>query len=241
MLCTAVGSVRGEEPEIPAPVGFVNDFAHVLDADTARGLEALIGELRAKTGSEIAVVTVASTQPLTVFDYAMRVAEKWKPGAKGKDNGVVLLVAVQDRELFIATGYGIEGALPDGLVGQIRDQVIVPRFRAGDMPGGIRAGTEALAAQIAREYGVTLAGARIAPLQQRRRPQQVGIVPLLILVVVVIFLIRSGMWPLLFLPHGRSRGTFGGGFGGGGFGGGGGGFGGFGGGGFGGGGAGGRW
>ncbi len=241
VLCAAIGPARGEEPEIPAAVGFVNDFAHVLDAGTARGLEALIGELRAKTGSEIAVVTVASTQPLTAFDYAMRVAEQWKPGAKGKDNGVVLLVAVQDRELFIATGYGIEGALPDGLVGQIRDQVIVPRFRAGDMPGGIRAGAEALAEQIAREYGVTLSGARIAPLQQRPRPQQVGIVPLLILVVVIIFLIRSGMWPLLFLPHGRSRGTFGGGFGGGGFGGGGGGFGGFGGGGFGGGGAGGRW
>lgn len=241
MLGLLAGRAPAVGPTVPTPRGLVNDYAGVLDAETERQLGALLGELRAKTGAEIAVVTVDSTKPLTVFDYAMRIAETWKPGAKGKDNGVVFLVAVKDRELFIATGYGIEGALPDGRVGEIRDQLIVPRFRAGDLAGGVRAGTEAMAAIIAREYGVTLSIAPGYSPAHRRRRDGGGIVPLAVLLIVLVFLIRSGLWPLLFLPRGRSRGMFGGSFGGGGFGGSGGGFGGFGGGGFGGGGAGGRW
>jgi len=227
-----------QEPTIPAPRGFVSDFANVIDRQTASHLEALITELQAKTGAEIAIVTVESTQPLSAFDYAMKIAERWKPGAKGKDNGVVFLVAVKDRELFILTGYGIEGALPDGRVGEIRDRVIVPRFRQGDYRGGIRAGTEALAQRIAEEYRVKLSA---APPPPRGQQPNVGLIPLVILIVVLILISRTGLWPLLFMG-GRGRGGgFGGSFGGGGFGGSGGGFGGFGGGGFGGGGAGGRW
>jgi uncharacterized protein len=242
-------AAENEEPRIPPPRGMVNDFAGVLDPGTVQYLERLIGELRAKTGSEIAVVTVQSTKPLTAFDYAMRVAEQWKPGAKDKDNGVVFLIAVRDRELYITTGYGIEGALPDGLVGEIRDTVVVPRFREGNLPAGIRAGTEALAQRIAREYGVTLSGRPAQP-QPVRRPPDIGVFAPLLLFFIIILLSRTRFWPLLFLPQqryrGGYRGGFGGGFGGGGFGGhgggfGGGGFGGFGGGGFGGGGAGGRW
>lgn len=238
-------AAHGAEPRIPPPRGFVNDFAGVIDAGTANRLDALIRELRDKTGAEIAVVTVDSTRPLTAFDYAIRLAESWKPGTAGKDNGVVFLVAVGDRELFIATGYGIEGALPDGLVGEIRDRLVVPRFKRGDFSGGIRAGTEALAAKVAEEYGVELSAAPRA-LPARRSPgrERLGGGAALFLLLVLIFLFRSGLWPLLFLP--RSRHRFGRSFGGGGFGGhgggfGGGGFGGFGGGGFGGGGAGGRW
>lgn len=241
-LCSA-GVCLAAEPVIPPPRGFVNDFAGVIDAQTARTLEAMIGELKAKTGAEIAIVTVDSTQPLSAFDYALRVAEQWKPGAQGKDNGVVFLAAVRDRELFILTGYGVEGALPDGKVGEIRDQLVVPRFKVGDYAGGIRAGTEALASIIAAELNVSLTG--VQPRRMRSRASPIGgLLPLIILVVVGLFLTRSGLWPLLFLPsQGRRRGynQWGGGFGGGGFGGSSGGFGGFGGGGFGGGGAGGKW
>jgi uncharacterized protein len=227
----------------------VNDFAKIINTETTRALEAMLRELDAKTGAEIAIVTVGSTQPLSAFDYAMRVAEKWKPGEKGKDNGIVFVIAFWDRELFILTGYGIEGALPDGKVGEIRDQLIVPRFKVGDYAGGIRAGTEAMARIIAAEFNVTLTGVPPA----RRRPQiapQGGLVPLLIVLVVIFFLLRTGLWPLLFTRGPRRRyHHWGGGFGGGGWGGssggfgggGGGGFGGFGGGGFGGGGAGGKW
>ncbi|HEY2386460.1 MAG TPA: TPM domain-containing protein [Candidatus Binatia bacterium] len=246
LLLTAAGASAGPTP-FPTPVGFVNDFAHVIDAATKAALEGRIGELKQKTGSEIAVVTVPSVKPETPFDYAMHIAEAWKPGAAGKDNGVVFLVAVQDRGLFIVTGYGIGGALPDGLVGEIRDREIVPRFKAGDMAGGIRAGVERMAAIIAREYNVTLSGTPPPPLR-RQQPAGLPISPLLLLVLLVLFFIvlpmltsRSG------IAGGRRRGGYfgptmwGGGFGGGGFGGSGGGFGGFGGGSFGGGGSGGSW
>jgi len=231
---------------LPTPLGYVSDFAHVVDPATARAITGRVEELKAKTGSEIAVVTVRTTKPDTPFDYAMRLAEAWKPGAAGKDNGVVFLVAVDDRELFILTGYGIEGALPDGLVGEIRDREVVPRFRAGDVAGGIRAGVERLAATIAREYGVTLEGAPAPAERSRaRQPAPLALSPALLLVLLVLFfvvlpMLRSGV-------GGRRRRVFwgppmwGGGFGGGGFGGPGGGFGGFGGGSFGGGGAGGKW
>jgi uncharacterized protein len=172
----------------------------------------------------------------------MQIAEAWKPGAAGKDNGVVFLVAVHDREMFILTGYGVEGVLPDGKVGEIRDRLAAPAFRRGDYARGIRAATHEIAAIIAAGAGVRLEAGRV----QRRtaRPQPTLRSALLPIVVIIIFLVLSSqlpLWPLL-LGGGRRGfgGPFRGGFGGG-FGGGGGGFGGFGGGGFGGGGAGGKW
>ncbi|TMA60479.1 MAG: TPM domain-containing protein, partial [Deltaproteobacteria bacterium] len=90
----------GEDITIPPPQGLVS---------ARQQLTRLLQELKDKTGAEIAVVTVETTQPLTPFDYALKLAEAWKPGAKGKDNGVVFLVATKDHKMFIATGYGVEG------------------------------------------------------------------------------------------------------------------------------------
>lgn len=245
LALVALASLAGAvEPDLPKPQGFVSDYAGVLDASTRQRLDAVIGELKSKTGAEIAVVVVRSTQPLTAFDYAMKIAEAWKPGDRAKDNGVVFLVAVNDRSMFILTGYGVEGVLPDGRVGEIRDRLVVPAFRRGDYSGGIRAATETMAGLIAADAGVKLTG--VAPPQLH---QGVQLSPLqtafLILVVIAVLWVmtQTGAWPLL-LGGGPGRyrgGGFGGGFGGGGFGGGGGGFGGFGGGDFGGGGAGGNW
>ncbi len=240
---------------LPTPLGYVSDFAGVIDQETKGLIIARLVELRRKTGAEIAVVTVPTTAPDTAFDYAMRLAEAWKPGETGKDNGVVFLVAVKDREMFIATGYGLEGALPDGLVGEIRDRDVVPRFRAGDLAGGIRAGVERIAAIVAREYGVTLGPVKNPANAPRRAPSAPGgFGPMAILVLLLVFFV---VLPALSRAANGGRGyrrrryywgppMWGGGFGGGGFGGhgggfGGGGFGGFGGGSFGGGGAGGKW
>ncbi|MFQ5666712.1 MAG: TPM domain-containing protein [Candidatus Binatia bacterium] len=244
--CLLLGCARPAaavaEPTVPVARGFVSDYAGVIDGATVRYLDGLIGELKAKTGAEIAVVVVNSTAPLTAFDYAMKIAEAWKPGAKGKDNGIVFLVAVKDRKMFILTGYGVEGVLPDGRVGEIRDRLVRPAFRRGDYAAGIRAATEAMAGIIAGEAGVRLTGVRPAPVRRRgRRAAGAAFLPLLLIILFFSLFFRFPLFPLLFLggARGFSRGGFGG-FGGG-FSGGGGGFGGFGGGGFGGGGAGGGW
>jgi uncharacterized protein len=238
-------SAGAADPPLPAPRGFVTDLAHVIPAATAARITALATELRDKTGAEIAVLTVDTTAPLDDFTYALRIAEAWKPGRKGEDTGVVFLVAVKDRKVRILVGYGLEGILPDGLVGEIRDREIVPAFRAGDIGGGVWRGVVALATRIAAARGARLDGMP-AP-EPAGQPQSGG----LLFLVIVIVIIAVMVYLTTFAPGIRSRGRgyggyggfggfggFGGGFGGGG---GGGGFGGFGGGSFGGGGAGGSW
>ena len=114
----------------------------------ARGWTQKIGALKAKTGAEIAVLTVPSTEPLDDFTYAMRIADAWKVGRKGEDTGVLILVATKDRKLRILTGYGVEGILPDGLVGAIQDRDIVPAFRAGRIGEGLERGVATIAQRI---------------------------------------------------------------------------------------------
>jgi len=239
---------------VPQPQGYVSDYAGILDAGTKARLTSVIRELKEKTGAEIAVVTVRTTKPETAFDYAMAVAEQWKPGDRSKDNGVVFLVATDDRDMQILTGYGVEGPLPDGKVGEIRDRLVVPAFRAGDYARGISDATTTMAALIAADAGVKLTG---APQPVRRGAPSGGgggLGLLLVIILIIVFLNMMGGGRGGGPGMRRRRGGFGGpiilggggGFGrGGGFGGGGiggdGGFGGFGGGGFGGGGAGGKW
>jgi uncharacterized protein len=229
------------EPQVPAPQGFVTDLAGVIDAATEARITRLAEELRDRTGAEIAVVTVDTTAPLDDFTYAMRIAEAWKPGRKGEDTGIVFLVAARDRKLRILVGYGLEGILPDGLVGEIEDREIVPAFRAGRLGEGIWRGVAALADRIAAARGVTLGGrpGEPPPEPSARREFPVGLLVLFVLLFLAAMLYTASR------PRGFRRGGFFpfgfGGFGGGGFGGGGGGFGGFGGGSFGGGGAGRGW
>src|SRR5437773_7068340 len=233
--------VVAAEPRIPPPEGFVTDRAGVIPRATRERLVALLEELKEKTGAEIAVVIVPTTAPLDDFTYAMRIADAWKPGRKREDTGIVFLVAAQDRKLRILTGYGLEGILPDGLVGEIEDREIVPAFRVGGMDEGIWRGVVALAGRIAAARGVELTGVTGHPVQPPSSAPGLAAVPLVLLALILIFLslvLAYGGGPRLM--HGRRGGFYSGGFGGG-FGGGGGGFGGFGGGSFGGGGAGRGW
>jgi uncharacterized protein len=230
-------------PQIPPPTGFVNDRAGVIDAATRERLTRVIEELRQKTGAEIAVLTVESTAPLDDFTYAMQVADAWKIGKKGEDTGALVLVATRDRKLRILTGYGLEGILPDGLVGSIQDREMLPAFRGGNYSQGISRGVMAMAQRIAADRGVTLTGVPAVPAPVRSAPPQVPLWVIILAVVVLMLLMSRGggrrglrgrPGPVIF-PGGFGGGGFGG------FGGGGGGFGGFGGGGFGGGGAGRSW
>jgi uncharacterized protein len=245
----AAAAAQVATPAVPPPTGLVNDRAGVIDAATRDRLTRLLEELQQKTGAEVAVLTVDTTEPLDDFTYAMQVADAWKIGKKGEDTGALVLVAVRDRKVRVITGYGLEGILPDGLIGNIQDRYMVPEFRAGNMSQGIWQGTAEIARRIAASRDVTLTGAP-APVPRRVRNDAPQPIPfwLLILIAVALMLLmsrggggrrglRGRRGPMIF-PGGFGGGG-GGGFGG--FGGGGGGFGGFGGGGFGGGGAGRSW
>ena len=221
----------------------MTDLAGVIDAATKARIAHLVDELHDRTGAEIAVVTVETTAPLDDFTYAMRLADAWKPGRKREDTGVVFLVATRDRKVRVLVGYGLEGILPDGRVGEIINREVLPAFRAGQVADGIWRGVAEIARTVADARGVTLGTA--PPRPARQPPPSLPSWPvLLVLLLVVAVMLYQASRPSRFR---RGRGSDfpfwfgGGGFGDGGFGGGGGGFGGFGGGSFGGGGAGRSW
>jgi uncharacterized protein len=241
------------------PSNYVNDFAGVLDAATEASLNDLCQQVEQKAQAQIAVVTVKSLDGEDAVTYAVALYQKWGIGAKGKDRGVLILVATDDHKYWTTVGYGLEPILPDGKVGEFgRD--MVPVLRSGDYAAAITSITTRVATVITQDAGVTLDNAPPLP-ATRRRPSSGGGAGVLILIVIfLVFSIlrailrggrggrggRSGfwsglLWAMLFsnMGGGRGGGFGGGGFGGGGFGGGG--FGGFGGGITGGGGAGGGW
>jgi uncharacterized protein len=245
-LAAATGASAQPPPTTPAPRGFVTDAAGVLRRDTVARLEALATELRDKTGAEIAVLVVESTAPLDDFTYAMRVVDTWRPGRKREDTGLLVLLATKDRKLRVLTGYGLEGILPDGLVGQIQDEEMVPALRQGAIDQAIERGVRAFARRIAADKGVTLTGVPAVRVR-RDTPEAPTWLTLLVLLAILVAFGWMASQGSGRRYHRRRRGGVlpgywgGGGFGrGGGFGGGGGGFGGFGGGSFGGGGGAGR-
>jgi uncharacterized protein len=226
--------------DLPKPGGFVNDFANVIPPDDERSMQAIAQAVQQQTGAEIAVVTVNSISPYaTIEDYGIALADAWKVGSEQNDDGVILLLAMDVRQVRIEVGYGLEGAITDGRAGQILDEYVLPSLRQGDYGAGLTNGVAVLAQEIADEYGVTLQNVDVAATPAPSADERgSGLGNLFYLFFLLLFFGgRWFLWPLLFA--GRRRGFFGGGFGsgssGGGFGGGS--FGGFGGGGFGGGGA----
>ncbi len=121
-------------PPLRSPV---TDLTGTLTPDQVAALEAKLRAFEQAKGSQIAVLIVATTEPEAIEQYALRVAEAWKLGRKGVDDGALLLVALQDRKVRIEVGYGLEGALPDAIANRIIDEDVVPQFRRGDFHGGI--------------------------------------------------------------------------------------------------------
>jgi uncharacterized protein len=133
-----------QELLVPPLAQRVTDQAGLLDPAQRGRLEDKLAAFEARKGSQIAVLTVPTTQPETIEQYGIRVAEQWKLGRKGIDDGAILLVARDDRALRIEVGYGLEGALSDIVCKRIIEDVIVPRFKLGDVAGGIDAGVDAM-------------------------------------------------------------------------------------------------
>jgi uncharacterized protein len=138
-------SLAQAQPVLPKPTGRVNDFAEVLDASTRSALEQRLQDVETRTTSEIAVAIVKSLDGMSNEEYGNRLFKEWGIGQAEKDNGVLILIAPNEREMRIEVGYGLEGVLPDGLAGEIRDEQFLPRFREDDYKGGIAAGVNRIA------------------------------------------------------------------------------------------------
>lgn len=131
----------GAQVAVP-PVARVTDQTGTLTAEQKASLEQRLAAFEARKGSQIAVLMVPTTKPEAIEQYAIRVAEAWKLGRKGVDDGALLVVAKQDRAVRIEVGYGLEGALNDATANRIVEDVVIPRFREGDFHGGIDAGVD---------------------------------------------------------------------------------------------------
>lgn len=147
-LTAAFASAASGYASPGAPAGYVTDFAHILPADAAAALETKLSGLEQATGVEIAVATVPSLGGDTIEDYAVRLFKEWGIGNKGKDNGLLLLVAPAEHRVRIEVGYGLEGTVTDLQSGAIIRDVITPAFKAGDYAKGISDGVEALTSVI---------------------------------------------------------------------------------------------
>ncbi len=148
-------------PQIPpkptAAAGiYVQDYAQVLSAEDKRRLLSIGQELDNKTTVQLAVVTVKTLDGQPIEDYALSILREWGIGSKEKNNGALIVVAVQDRRSRIEVGYGLEGLLSDGLTGRIQDQAMIPYFRKGNYAVGIVNGYAVTASLIAKDAGVQL-------------------------------------------------------------------------------------
>jgi uncharacterized protein len=140
--------------------GYVMDEAGIIPPDVEERIEALSARVETSTpGAQIAVVTVASLDGRSIEEYAERVFDELGIGSKDLDNGVLLIVAVSEREVRIEVGYGLEGAIPDPVAGRVLDEDVIPRFRDGDMAAGIEAGHARIAGLVAAEYETEVEGA----------------------------------------------------------------------------------
>ena len=233
-----------EPPPAPNPPRLVNDYVGVLSSSQIDALERKLVAYDDSSSTQIAIVIENSIEGDDIFEYSFRLAEKWGIGRQGKNNGVLIFIALQDRKLRIQTGYGAEGFLPDVMARRIIDQVIAPNFRNQDYYNGLNNATDIIMKLGSGEYTND-------DVYRDDFPWEV-LIFLIIFIIIIIIISKGGGggyhrggrydsggggWIIIGPGSGRGGGWSGG--GGGGFGGGG--FGGFGGGGFGGGGAGGGW
>jgi uncharacterized protein len=256
-LCLPLAAAAAQDiPELTAPI---NDFAHVIDADSAQSIEMLIRSLQQASGDIVVVAAIDTFAPYAdIREYAVKMFENHGRGIgqRGKDNGVLVLLAVKDRQVRIEVGYDLEQFVTDGFAGQVSREAMIPHFRNGNYGEGLRAGVSRVVARIARGRNVTLQGVPAPRAESPNAGSGGGAIVALVILFIVLNAIagrtrrrRRGRWNRWTSGVGPFGGPFGGGFGGwgggggfGGFGGGGGGgFGGFGGGRSGGGGGGGGW
>jgi uncharacterized protein len=150
-------SVNADALEVPDLKSHINDYAGMLSSETIRRLEADLVNLEKSDSTQVVVLTIPSLKGEVLEEFSIKVAEKWKIGQKKTDNGVILLIAKEDRKLRIEVGRGLEGKLTDLISGRILRDEIKPKFKAGDFQGGVVSGVAAIISTVKGEYKATSA------------------------------------------------------------------------------------
>jgi len=185
ILALALGHCLGAGPAIaqvavPALTGRVVDLTGTLSGAAVSRIETELADLETKKGSQVAVLIVPTTEPEDIEQFGIRVADQWKRGRKGIDDGAILLVAKQDRRARIEVGTGLEGVLPDVIASRIVGDTVTPLFKQGNFDGGVEAGVERMTAVINGE-------ALPVPDKQWDHPAPLGnLLPLLLVGIVVV-------------------------------------------------------
>ncbi len=244
LMLPVLGAKQFAPPNLPMPETYVDDLAHVVNAEHAHALNGILQELEQKTGVQYIILTVDTTEGLPIEQFSIELLDKWKLGQKGKDNGLLFTVALKDRAARFETGYGLEGVITDAFTGRVGREFLVPRVKEGQYSTGIYEANLQVIRRIADYYKVTLTGmptlahpvANPGPAYGDRGQGLCcgcpccGFLLFLFLIMLLFGGMRRGrLWPWLLLPflfrgfsgrggHGRSGsyggGPFGGGLGG---------------------------
>ena len=180
------------EVAVPPLTARVTDLTGTLSGGAVTRIEAKLADLEAKKGSQIAVLIVPSTQPEEIEQFGIRVEDTWKLGRKGVDDGVILIVAKNDRRVRIEVGRGLEGAMPDAIANRILSEAITPHFKLGDYDGGVEAGVDKM---------ISVVNGEPLPAPDRKWERHSGLgnmLPLLLVVVVVAGAVLRAVFGRLF-------------------------------------------
>jgi uncharacterized protein len=215
LLLACTQAAWGAE-DFPKPTGPVNDFAGVIPQSEKQKMNILATEVLQKTGTAVVVVTMTTIGDSDVATYTNELYQAWGIGKKGEDKGVLIFLAVKERRVQIETGYGVEGILPDGRVGEILDKYALPLLKKDQYGKGLYNALAAVSAVIAKDANVELTGEIKGTGPSPRRVKRVSYRPLFLLFLLFLLFFRRGrgILPLLLLGSMGGRGGFGGGFGG---------------------------
>jgi uncharacterized protein len=181
LLLPLIGQAAAPEPQaleaqqevtIPTLTQRVTDLTNTLSAEQQQGLESRLAAFEQQQGSQIAILIVPTTLPEAIEQYSIRAVDQWRLGRQGVDDGILILVAKNDRQMRIEVGYGLEGAIPDAIANRVIDEIMAPHFRQGDFYGGLVAAVDQLARLIE--------GEPLPEPQVQRQTQWEGALPLLL-------------------------------------------------------------
>jgi uncharacterized protein len=188
LLAVLLPTTAQAAPSFPQFTGPVTDAANILSPDQRAELTTKLGALKAQTGRQLVVATIPDLQGYDIADYGYQLLRTWGVGLKGVDNGAILIVAPKEHRVRVEVGYGLEPVLTDAFSSTVIQQAIIPRFKAGDMPGGIAAGVDALVQQLSLPDDEAKAklGAAVKQYDQSHARHSGGHIPVGLIIWVVI-------------------------------------------------------